>query len=87
MAGYSTFPDKTSSQLPFVMDFDDREMRTIRLFCQGRTRTEVAADLNISEALVKVIVTNLLNKTGFDSISRLAIFLTSSGYILPNLEV
>ena len=86
MQGYSTFPEKLPAQLPFPDNFSDREMRVLRLFCQGKTRTEVAGKLGVSEALVKAIVTSLLNKTGFDSILRLAVYLTSSGYILPNID-
>ena len=87
MEGYNTFPDKLPAQLPFPVSFSDREMKVLRLFCQGKTRAEVAGELCISEALVKAIVTSLLNKTGFDSVLRLAVYMTSSGLIMPNLEV
>ena len=87
MEGYNSFPDKLPAQLPFPVSFNDREMKVLRLFCQGKTRAEVAAELCVSEALIKAIVTSLLNKTGFDSILRLAVYMTSSGLILPNLEV
>ena len=86
MAGYNTFPEKVPAQLPFPGSFSDREIRILRLFCKGKTRSEVADEIGISEALVKAIVTNLLNKTGFDSILRLAVYLTSSGYILPSID-
>ena len=85
MAGYNTFPEKIPPGLPFPVSFTDREVRVLRLFCKGKTRSEVAAELGVSEALIKAIVTSLLNKTGFDSILRLAVYLTSSDYILPNI--
>ena len=87
MKGYNTFPDKLPVQLPFAITFNEREMRVLRLFCQGKTRSEIADELCVSEALIKAIVTSLLNKTGFDSILRLAVYLTSSGLIMPNLEL
>ena len=83
--GYNTFPEKIPAGLPFSCNFTDREMTVLRLFCKGKTRHEVANEIGISEALVKAVVTGLLNKTGFDSILRLAIYLTSNGYILPNI--
>ena len=85
--GYSTFPDKLTVQMPFPVSFNDREMQVLRLFCQGKTRTEIADELHVSEALIKVIVTSLLNKTGFDNVLRLSIYLISSGLINPNLNV
>jgi len=85
MAGYNTFPEKVPPGLPFPASFSEREVRVLRLFCKGKTRSEVATELGVSEALVKAIVTSLLNKTGFDSILRLAVYLTSSDYILPNI--
>ena len=85
MEGYNTFPEIVSSQLPFSVTFSDREMKVLRLFCKGKTRPEIAAELDMSEALVKAVVTSLLNKTGFDSILRLAVYLTSNGYIVPNV--
>jgi len=87
MKGYNTFPEKLPTQLPFPVNFSEREMRVLRLFCQGKTRAEIAAELGVSEALIKAIVTSLLNKTGFDSVLRLAVYMTSSGLIMPNLEV
>ena len=86
MEGFNAFYEKSQSGLPFACSFDDREIQVLRLFCKGLTRPEVAEELCISESLVKAIVTNLLNKTGFDSILRLAIFLTSNGYIQPNID-
>ena len=87
MKGYNTFPDKLPVQQPFPVNLNDREMRVLRLFCQGKTRSEIANELDVSEALIKAIVTSLLNKTGFDSVLRLAVYMTSSGLIMPNLEV
>ena len=86
MKGYNTFPDKLPAQMLFPVKFTEREMRVLRLFCQGKTRIEVADEIGVSEALIKAIVTSLLNKTGFDSVLRLAVYMTSSGLIMPGLE-
>ena len=87
MEGYNAFPDKLPAQMPFPVSFSDREMRVLRLYCQGKTRPQIARELCVSEALIKAIITSLLNKTGFDNILRLSIYLTSNGLINPNLDV
>ena len=71
-----------ASQAPAFLDcFDDREIHVLRLFSKGMTRPEVAVELDVSEALVKAIITRILKKTGYKSILRLVVFLTSSGYM------
>ena len=87
MDEYNTFPEKLSAELPFLGSFTGRELRVLRLFCQGKTRSQIAVEMRVSEALIKAIVTSLLNKTGFDSVLRLAVYMTSSGFIMPNLDV
>jgi len=87
MEGYNTFPEKLPAKLPFPVSLSEREMLVLRLFCQGKTRAEIAKELGVSEALIKAIVTSLLNKTGFDSVLRLAVYMTSSGFIMPHLAL
>jgi DNA-binding NarL/FixJ family response regulator len=82
--GY-VWPESPPVQMPFDVDFSRREIQVLRLFCQGKTRPEVAAELGISEATVKALITALLNKTGFDSIMRLAVYAVSNGYIAPQV--
>ena len=40
----------------------------------------------LSESSIKTHISNMLAKTGYNSISRLAIYVVSSGLIVPNQE-
>jgi DNA-binding NarL/FixJ family response regulator len=55
------------------------------LLCEAKSQKEVAKELMISEGTVKATVTNILNKTGFDSIMKFAVYAVSKGYIKPNI--
>ena len=47
---------------------------------------ELAKELNITPGTLKNYITNILNKMGFDSISKLTIFCISNGYIIPDIK-
>jgi DNA-binding NarL/FixJ family response regulator len=85
MAGNYSWPRNDPGLMPLPINLTDRELLVIRLHCQEKTRKEIAAELGCSEALVKAIITTILNKTGFESILRLAIYLVSNGYLLPGI--
>jgi DNA-binding NarL/FixJ family response regulator len=63
--------------------FSDEEIDVIRLVCQGKKRKEVASALNMSEANVKLLISGILNKTGFDSITKLSMYALARGLIVP----
>ena len=64
--------------------FSDVEISVIRLFCQGKSRGDIAKVLNLTEASVKVIITGILNKTGFDSIMKFSVYAVAHGFIVPD---
>lgn len=70
--GYSTFPNATQSIL--------------RLVCEAKTRKEIAAELYLSEGTVKRHISEILAKTGYDSILRLAVHAVSQGLIVPKMD-
>jgi len=43
-------------------------------------------ELNISESMLKPIITSILDKTGFDSIAKFAIYAVGRGLIVPDLQ-
>ena len=69
----------------FAGKFTEREIAIIRFVCQGLERDEMAKRLEISESLVKHQITSILDKSGFDSISKFAIYAVGQGLIVPNL--
>jgi DNA-binding NarL/FixJ family response regulator len=58
----------------FVAKFTEEEIAVIRLICQGLSRDVVADELKISEKKLKSTITSILDKTGFDSITKFAIY-------------
>lgn len=73
--GFSVFPGRTpASPLEWApaaevhdapyLGLSPREIEVLQLFCEGRRRNEVAAELGIREGTVKNHVHNILTKTG-----------------------
>ena len=84
MKGYSIYSGHQES-LPFAARFTEKEITVIRLVCQGMARDEMAAKLGVSESMIKQHITSILDKTGFDSISKFAIYAVGEGLIVPEL--
>jgi DNA-binding NarL/FixJ family response regulator len=84
MDGYSIFPANEPTGLPGNLRFNEKEITVLRLVCEAKSRQEIAAELLMSEGSVKAIITSILNKTGYDSIMKFAIYAMAHGYILPN---
>jgi predicted ATPase/DNA-binding CsgD family transcriptional regulator len=57
-----------------------REVEVARLIAEGLGNREIGARLFISERTVTTHVTNILNKLGFDSRSRIASWVSASGH-------
>ena len=82
MQGYSTFPLSKREELPVLKELTDNELNIIRLFCQGNNRKEIASKLSFSEHTIKNHITLILEKTGFSSMSKFAIWLMQNGFIV-----
>ena len=85
MQGHGIYPGP-SSEVPFNLKFTEKELTIIRLICQGKSRSEIALDLAMSEPVVKKIISEILDKTCFDSISKFAIYALSRGLIVPEIK-
>jgi len=72
---------------PFAQIFSEKELSIINFVCQGTAREEIAQNLGISESMVKQHITSILNKSGFDSISKFAIYAVSQGIIVPKTPI
>ena len=81
MQGHGVYPGP-NDQVSFAAKFTEKEIEIIRLICQGKTRGETAKELNISEAYLGQQITSILNKSGFDSISKFAIYAVGRGLIV-----
>ena len=78
MEGYSTFSDAAA--------LTDVEVDILRLVCETKTRKEIAQELFLSEGTVKRHISEILAKTGYDNILRLAVHAVSSGLIVPKMR-
>jgi len=90
LEGYSMYPDTKShkdlKKSEFLNDLSDKELEVLTLYCKYLDRQEVADKLEISISTLKTHITNILQKTNYDSLSKLAIYCVSNGFIVTNLE-
>jgi DNA-binding NarL/FixJ family response regulator len=83
MKGKGTYPGPSDDPIAGVR-FTAGEMAVIRLVCKGKDRQEIAQSLDISEARVKQHFAALLDKTGFDSITKFFVYAVARGFIVPD---
>lgn len=88
MAGEHLFPDETPSVklgLARSTELTRKEIKVLRLVCDGLEYGEIAEKLNIAERTVKYHISNILSKTGYANKTRLAIAVTNKRFIIPSL--
>jgi len=85
MQGNGIYPGPNSN-VSFAAQFTEKEIAVIRLVCQGKSRNEMIQEMGISESMLKPIITSILDKSGFDSIAKFAIYAVSRGLIVPDLH-
>jgi DNA-binding NarL/FixJ family response regulator len=83
MLGNGVYPGPENN-LPLNAQFNERELAVIRMVCKGKSRTEIVKELGMSEAVVKRIISAILEKTEFDNIMKFAIWAVSRGLIVPD---
>ncbi len=86
MEGYSTFPLAKQTIFSDAAQLTDVELAILRLVCETKTRKEIASELYLSEGTVKRHISDILAKTGYSNILRLAVHAVSSGLIVPNMN-
>lgn len=86
--GYTLFPSNYSynEDNEKLKTLTEKELHILKLLCNGFEREYIAKKLNITSGTLKNYISNILNKMGFDNISKLTMFCVSNGYIVPNLE-
>ena len=85
LEGYRIFPSDPLPGKSTELSFTEEEIAVLKLVCSAQSRKEIAANLYKSESAVKGIITGILDKTGYDSIMKYAIYAISNGYIAPNM--
>ena len=82
MQGNTSFPGTTALPSFGANELNQREMQVLRLVCAGYARREIAKKMYLSENTIKSYISQLLAKSGFSSVARLALWAVSSGYIV-----
>lgn len=89
IAGESVYPDSTPRvkiKLAGSEEFTEGELKVLRLMIAGMPNAEIARRLNISESTVKSHIHNMLEKTGCENRTVLAIEARISG-IAINIDL
>ena len=86
--GYTLFPNNYiyNDDNERFKTLSPKEIKILKLLCEGADRDYIAKQINITSGTLKNYISNILNKLGFDSISKLMVFCVSNGYIIPDLE-
>lgn len=84
-SGYSTFPKALDSVFSGSAALTDEEIQILRLVCEAKSRKEIASELYMSEGTVKRRIGEILAKTGYDNILRLAVHAVAEGSIVPRI--
>lgn len=87
MNGEKVFPLKTPEikiGLASSYEFTEREMEVLKELTSGDSDAEIAARLNMSIWTVRSHIKHLMEKTGFESRTRLAVAARESGLVILN---
>lgn len=85
MAGESVYPDsapKVKIGLAGSEEFTERELEVLRIMTTGASNAAIADKLNISESTVKNHIRHMMEKTGCESRTALAIEARVSGVVI-----
>ncbi|WP_016998113.1 response regulator transcription factor [Kocuria atrinae] len=74
------------SQTVALPALTERETEVLRLIATGRSNTEIAGQLFLSEATIKTYVSRLLTKVGLRDRVQLAVMAYESGLVHPGTE-
>ena len=87
MAGESVYPDsapKVKLGLSSSEEFTERELEVLRIMTMGVSNAVIAKKLGITENTVKNHIRHMMEKTGCESRTELAIKARVSGIVIPD---
>lgn len=86
--GYSMYPtEKVKTNVPnIIADLTNTELNILTSYCKLLDREEVAKELGISIRTLKSHISSIYEKTGYNNLTKLAIYCVVNSLIVPNLE-
>lgn len=85
--GESVYPKRTPEVkigITSSYDFTDRELQVLRHLVNALTYSEIAEKMGVSVSAVRFHVNNMLQKTGFNSKTKLAVAVSNKKLIIPD---
>ncbi len=82
-AGYYVFPSAALTNDLIISSLTETELKILRLYISGVEREEIAERLFMSTSSLKAHISSILQKSGFPSLARVAIYAVSNSLILP----
>lgn len=86
--GYSIYPNEKTlpCETAILQDLTSTELLVLTKYCKLLDRKDVANSLGISTSTLKTHISSIYAKTGYDSLTKLAVYCISNGLIVTNLD-
>lgn len=82
-SGYSVYPTSDRVGNMLLSNLSKIERSILRLYCNGKEKDEIFSALSLSRSALKSHISQILQKTGFPSMSRITEYAVSVGLIFP----
>ena len=88
LEGYSMYPtEKVKTNVPnIIANLTNTELKILTSYCRLLDREDVAKELEISPRTLKSHISSIYEKTGYNNLTKLAIYCVVNSLIVPNLE-
>ena len=88
MDGYSIYPNEKNlpCETAILQNLTDTELLVLTKYCKLLDRKDVANSLGISTSTLKTHISSIYAKTGYDNLTKLAVYCISNGLIVANLD-
>ena len=82
-SGYSVYPTSDRVGNMLLSNLSKIEISILRLYCNGKEKDDICSALSLSRSALKSHISQILQKTGFPSMSRIKEYAVSVGLIFP----
>ena len=82
--GYFVYPSENVTNDLLISSLNEVELKILKLYISGVEREEMPNKLFMSNSSIKAHISSILQKTGFPSLARVAIYAVSNSLVLPD---